>query len=176
MLLATQRERYRASVDQPCVERADDAAVVDAWAVKRISSVRALVVAIMPPRASSMAVDVFGEAFHHDVRAEFQRAYVVRRIEGVVHADEDVMAKPFLRLANGARHARYVGDLQGSGWLASPDDQLGVRLDGVEYVGRVGGVDDGGFDAVLLGQNLVEEPVCCGGMSCRGEDRMVAPG
>ena len=53
-------------------------------------------------------------------------------------------------------------------------NQLGVRLDGVEYVGRVGGVDDGGFDAVLLWQNLVEEPVC--GDVCRvGEDRMVAP-
>ena len=98
VLLHAQRERYRASVDQPCVERADDAAVVDLGGEADFVG-SGLGGGYHAAEGVSMAVDVFGEALHHDVRAEFQRAYVVRRIEGVVHADEDVMAKPFLRLA-----------------------------------------------------------------------------
>ena len=168
VLADAQRQRHRAAIDQPGVERRDDAAEIHLRGEADLVRAR-LGGGDRAAQRVAMAVDVFGERFDDDIRAEIERAHVVRRVEGVVHRNQNVRVRFVGQFGDGGD----VRDLERRARRRLDMHQLGVGAKRRAYVLGIGGIHDGGFDAVLLRQNLVQQAVG-GDIGGVGEDRVVA--
>lgn len=166
VLAHAQRQRDGATVDEPRIERADDAAVVDLVHVPQprsdLTACRHTATERVP-----VAVDVFRQAFDDDVRTQIRRSHIERRIERVVHAQQCA------GIVRELRDRGDIGDLQRGVRGCLDVDELRVRAYRARHGIGVGRIDDRRLDAVFLRQDLVEQPVR-GDVGGIGEHRVVA--
>ena len=164
--LHSQRESYRAAHDEPCVERADNAANIYLCLIADL--VHVLVVAdYCAAHRVAVTVDVFGKAFHNKVNAVLQRTGVVGRRERVVRRNENSV------LVRQLYDAFDVADAEGRVAGSLKMDKLGIRFNCCLYLFEVCAVNYRGFDAPFFSPKLVENAVS-GDICNGGEDNVVA--
>ena len=96
-----------------------------------------------------MTTDKFGGTFDDNIDAPFERAHDVGAGEGVVADDNDAaFVSEFDKWRDGRHFHRRVGD-------GFEVEDFCVGLDGGRNGGGIGGVDEGGLDAVV-GEAVVE--------------------
>ena len=166
VLAHAQRQRYGPAHDEPCIEGADDAAEIDL----RLRADLIQVFRLADDRAAhgvAVAIDVFGHALHHKVRAQLDGPLVEGRGKGVVHAQQCAVA------VGNVRDGRNVRDHERRVARRLDMDELGVGADSRLHVGGIGGVDNGRLHAEFVVEQLIEQPVDRD-VRHAGEDHMVA--
>ena len=166
VLLHPQRHGGKPAGDQPRIEGAEDAAVVDHGQLLDLIDELCLPQHTAAQRVT-VAVDVLGHAVDLQIRAVAQRADAHGAREGGVHAQQSTGR------VGDVRDGVNVADAGGGVARCLHMDELGVGAHGGADGLRIRGVQQRHFHAVLLGQILPEQQVR-GAVADLGHDGMVA--
>lgn len=166
VLLHPQRHGGKAAGDQPCVEGAEDAAVVHHGQFLDLVDERRAAQHTAAQRVT-VAVDVLGHAVDLQIRAVAQGPDADGAGKGSVHAQQRA------GLVCDVRDGVDVADAGGGIARCLHMDELGVGTDSGADSLRVGGIQQCHLHAVLLGQILPKQQVR-GAVTHLGDDGVVA--